>query len=159
MVDETIRGSALSFEGVKVSMSQDKNGIILRLNVHPNDCPKELHTDWVGTRYMVAMVRLNDDDTPDDRGYVEIQKVIASAGLLCRNEEFYKYIFDLAIANSMDNVLHTNVPSEMENECIDAMKKICGIKSRTEFRDNEAARKKFEALRNDFMVWKKGWKP
>jgi hypothetical protein len=159
MADEIIRGSALSFEAVKVSMSQDKNGIILRLNVHPNDCPKELHTDWVGTRYMVAMVRLNDDDTPDDRGYVEIQKLIASAGLLCRNEEFYKYIFDLAITNNMDNVWHTNVPSEMENECIDAMKKICGIKSRTEFRDNEAARKKFEALRNDFMVWKKGWKP
>ena len=159
MVDETIRGSALSFEAVKVSMSQDKNGIILRLNVHPNDCPKELHTDWVGTRYMIAMVRLNDDDTPDDRGYVEIQKLIASAGLLCRNDEFYEYIFDLSRANSMDYAWHTNVPSEMESVCIEALKNICGIKSRTEFRDNETARKKFEALRNDFMVWKKGWKP
>jgi hypothetical protein len=159
MADDTIRGSALSFEGVKVSMSQDKNGIILRLNVHPNDCPKELHTDWVGTRYMIAMVRLNDDDTPDDRGYVEIQKLIASAGLLCRNEEFYEYIFDLSRANSMDYAWHTNVPSEMESVCIEALKDVCGIKSRTEFRDNETARKKFEALRNDFMVWKKGWKP
>lgn len=159
MVDDTIRGSALSFEAVKVSMSQDKNGIILRLNVHPNDCPKELHTDWVGTRYIIAMVRLNDDDTPDDRGYVEIQKLIASAGLLCRNDEFYEYIFDLSRANSMDYAWHTNVPSEMESVCIEALKNICGIKSRTEFRDNETARKKFEALRNDFMVWKKGWKP
>ena len=159
MVDDTIRGSALSFEAVKVSMSQDKNGIILRLNVHPNDCPKELHTDWVGTRYMIAMVRLNDDDTPDDRGYVEIQKLIASAGLLCRNDEFYEYIFDLSRANSMDYAWHTNVPSEMESVCIEALKNICGIKSRTEFRYNETARKKFEALRNDFMVWKKGWKP
>lgn len=159
MVDETIRGSALSFEAVKVSMSQDKNGIILRLNVHPNDCPKELHTDWVGTRYIIAMVRLNDDDTPDDRGYVEIQKLIASAGLLCRNDEFYEYIFDLSRANSMDYAWHTNVPSEMESVCIEALKNICGIKSRTEFRYNETARKKFEALRNDFMVWKKGWKP
>lgn len=153
MPDDVIRGSALSFEGVKVSMSQDKNGIILRLNVHPNDCPKELHTDWVGTRYMIAMVRLNDDDTPDDRGYVEIQKLIASAGLLCRNEGFYEFLSASGI------VRHTSHTTEMENECIDAMKKICGIKSRTEFRDNETARKKFEALRNDFMVWKKGWKP
>ena len=59
-MSDDIRQNALSFEAVKVSMNQDKNGIILRLNVHPNDCPKELHTDWVGTRYMVAMVRLNE---------------------------------------------------------------------------------------------------
>jgi hypothetical protein len=66
-MSDDIRQNALSFEAVKVSMNQDKNGIILRLNVHPNDCPKELHTDWVGTRYMVAMVRLNDEDMPDTR--------------------------------------------------------------------------------------------
>ena len=153
MVDDTIRGSALSFEGVKVSMSQDKNGIILRLNVHPNDCPKELHTDWVGTRYMIAMVRLNDDDTPDDRGYVDVQKIIASAGLLCRNDQFYEYLYETY------QMKYVTTPSEMENECVEVLKKVCNIKSRTEFRDNEAARKKFEALRNDFMVWKKGWKP
>jgi len=153
MADEVIRGSALSFEAVKVSMSQDKNGIILRLNVHPNDCPKELHTDWVGTRYMIAMVRLNDDDTPDDRGYVDIQKLIASAGLLCRNEEFYGFLHGIYDMNFV------TTPNDMEAECVEVLKRVCNIKSRTEFRDNETARKKFEALRNDFMVWKKGWKP
>jgi hypothetical protein len=134
-------------------MSQDKNGIILRLNVHPNDCPKALHTDWVGTRYMIAMVRLNDDDTPDDRGYVEIQKIIASAGLLCRNPEFYIFIHETY------KTPWVFTPPDMENECVEVLKRVCNIKSRTEFRDNETARKKFEALRNDFMVWKKGWKP
>lgn len=153
MVDETIRGSALSFEGVKVSMSQDKNGIILRLNVHPNDCPKELHTDWVGTRYMIAMVRLNDDDTVDDRGHVDIGKLIASAGLLCRNHEFYEYLYGVY------QMKYVTTASEMEAQCVEVMKRLCNIKSRTEFRDNEAARKQFEALRSDFMVWKKGWKP
>lgn len=153
MVDETIRGSALSFEGVKVSMSQDKNGIILRLNVHPNDCPKELHTDWVGTRYMIAMVRLNDDDTPDDRGHVYIQKIIASAGLLCRNDDFYAFLLEKGF------VEHSNSVDDMEELCIHALRNICGINSRSEFRDNEAARKNFEALRSDFMVWKKGWTP
>jgi hypothetical protein len=65
MGQNDVRQSALHFEAVKVSMSQDKNGIILRLNVHPNDCPKELHTDWVGSRYIIAMVKLTDDDKPD----------------------------------------------------------------------------------------------
>ncbi len=150
MDDDTIRGSAIGFEAVKVSMSQDKNGIILRLNVHPNDCPKELHTDWVGTRYMVAMVRLNEDDTPDDRGYVAIQRLIASAGLLCRNKDFFAFLVDCGMAS------HTPVASEMEEQAKSAVRAYCGIKSRSEFKDDEVARGKFEKLRGDFRTWKQG---
>ena len=150
MSDAPIRDIALHFEAVKVSMSQDKNGIILRLNVHPNDCPKELHTDWVGTRYVVAMVRLQDDDTPDDRGYVAVQRLIASAGLPCRNEDFFAFLVACGMA------VPTADASQMESKSADAIRLICGIKSRGEFRDNEAAREKFEALRNDFKNWKQG---
>jgi hypothetical protein len=150
MTDAPIRDIAMHFEAVKVSMSQDKNGIILRLNVHPNDCPKELHTDWVGTRYVVAMVRLQDDDTPDDRGYVAIQRMIASAGLLCRNEDFFAFLVECGMA------MPTADAAQMESKSADAIRLICGIKSRGEFRDNEAAREKFEALRNDFRNWKQG---
>ena len=57
-----VRKNAMNFEAVKVSMSQNKEGVILRLSVHPNDCPPDLHTDWVGSRYVVAMVKLNDQD-------------------------------------------------------------------------------------------------
>jgi hypothetical protein len=148
MTDAPIRDIAMHFEAVKVSMSQDKNGIILRLNVHPNDCPKELHTDWVGTRYVVAMVRLQEDDTPDDRGFVAVQRLIASAGLLCRNEDFFAFLVDC------DMAVPTVDPAEMESQSADAIRTVCEIKSRSEFRDNEAARGKFEALRNDFKKWK-----
>jgi hypothetical protein len=143
-----IRHAAMNFEAVKVSMSQDKNGITLRLSVHPNDCPKELHTDWVGTRYMVAMVRLQDDDTPDDRGYVAIQKMIASAGMLCRNPEFQRY-------------LHENQHSfaQTEEEAVTALKVICGIESRSDFKTNESARKQFEALKQSFDKWLRGKSP
>jgi hypothetical protein len=150
MNDTPIRDIAMNFEAVKVSMSQDKNGIILRLNVHPNDCPKELHTDWVGTRYVVAMVRLQDDDTPDDRGYVAIQRLIASAGLLSRNEDFFAFLVDYGMAEP------TARADEMETRSAEAIRKVCGIQSRSEFRDNETAREKFEALRGEFRNWKQG---
>lgn len=150
MTDAPIRDIAMHFEAVKVSMSQDKNGIILRLNVHPNDCPKELHTDWVGTRYVVAMVKLQEDDTPDDRGYVAVQRLVASAGLLCRNEDFFAFLVECGMA------MPTVDAAEMESQSADAIRTMCGIKSRSEFRDNEAARVKFEALRNDFRNWKRG---
>lgn len=150
MTDAPVRDIAMNFEAVKVSMSQDKNGIILRLNVHPNDCPKELHTDWVGTRYVVAMVKLNDDDTADDRGYVAVQRLVASAGMLCRNEDFFAFLVVCGMAT------WTSDAGEMESQCAEAIRLICGIKSRGEFRDNETARKKFEALRDDFRKWKRG---
>jgi hypothetical protein len=122
-----IRDAAMGFEAVKVSMSQDRNGIILRLNVHPNDCPSELHTDWVGTRYMVAMVRLNE---------------------LCRNPEFGGYLHGVGLIDEVD-------PFKIENAAVEAVRKYCGITSRSEFRDNPDARSKFEKLREDFTEWKK----
>ncbi|MGC4008875.1 MAG: hypothetical protein QM805_07790 [Pseudomonas sp.] len=155
MTDEMTRHAAMGFEAVKVSMSQDKNGIILRLNVHPNDCPKELITDWVGTRYMVGMVRINDDDTPDDRGYAEVQKMITSAGQLCRNESFFTF---LSVVGLVDH--HISGVEERENASAEAVRDYCGIQSRAEMKTNEEARKKFETMRQSFKNWKEGkpWK-
>ena len=66
-VEEEKKVSNVSFEAVKTSMMQDKNGTNIRLTIHPNDVPQDLHKDWVGSRYMVVMVKLNEDGTPDER--------------------------------------------------------------------------------------------
>jgi hypothetical protein len=140
-----IRESAIGFEAVKASMSQTKQGIALRLIVHPNDCPPELHTDWVGTRYMVAMVRLNDQDEPETReNERHIEKLIASAGFLCRNLEFQGYLSERGL-----------IEEYSERAAVAAIREYCGIKSRAEIRDNAQARARFEELRGDFIKWKK----
>ena len=66
-MEEEKKIEGVSFEAVKTSMMQDKNGTNIRLTIHPNDVPPELHKDWVGSRYMVIMVKVNEDGTPDDR--------------------------------------------------------------------------------------------
>ena len=136
---DNIRDAAMNFEAVKVSMSQDRNGIILRLNVHPNDCPPELHTDWVGTRYVVAMVRLNDQDEPETREeHQHIERLIASAGLLCRNAEFGKYVNDVGYINEND-------PVNLERAVTQAVREHCNIQSRSEL---EIAQKLVRNLNN-----------
>ena len=65
----------ISFEAVKTSMMQDKNGTNIKLTIHPNDVPQDLHKDWVGSRYMVVMVKLNEDGTPDERNENDQEKV------------------------------------------------------------------------------------
>lgn len=67
IMEEEKKIEGVSFEAVKTSMMQDKNGTNIKLTIHPNDVPPELHKDWVGSRYMVVMVKVNEDGTPDDR--------------------------------------------------------------------------------------------
>ena len=138
METSDVRENAMHFEAVKVSMSQNKDGVMLRLAVHPNDCPPELHTDWVGSRYVVAMVKLNDQDEPDERQEQKrIERLISACGLLCRNEDFWSF---LMVGN--------------EEEAVNEIRERCSIKSRTEFRDNVGARNKFEEIREEFTKWK-----
>ena len=66
-MEEEKKVEGVSFEAVKTSIMQDKNGTNIRLTIHPNDVPQDLHKDWVGSRYMVVMVKLNEDGTPDNR--------------------------------------------------------------------------------------------
>ncbi len=66
---------SVKFEAVKTSMMQDKNGTNIRLTIHPNDVPQDLHKDWVGSRDMVVMVKLNEDGTPDTRSNNVINEV------------------------------------------------------------------------------------
>jgi len=147
---EEIKQAAIHFEAIKVSMNQNKEGMALRLSIHPNDCPQELLSDWVGTRYMVAMVRLTDDDRPDMREEQrEIERMITSAGMLCRNEDFYQFMFERSLCD------FATEQEEMEKECVEGLKKVCGIKSRADLRSDVSARKMFEYVREEFKQWKK----
>ena len=134
-----VRDNAMNFEAVKVSMSQNKEGVILRLSVHPNDCPSDLHTDWVGSRYMVAMVKLNDQDEIETRENEKaVQRLIASCGLLCRELDFQSFL-------GVDS----------EDKAVDSIREKCGISSRSEFRDNILARESFIRIREEYKQWKK----
>ena len=73
--EDGIEVPTISFEAIKTSMMQDKNGTNIRLTIHPNDVPPQLHKDWVGSRYMVVMVKINDDGTPDERKYNDITEI------------------------------------------------------------------------------------
>ena len=149
-VPSTIRDAAVHFEAVKTSMSQSKQGTILRLAIHPNEVPPSLHTDWVGSRYMVALVKLDDQDQPEipeERRVTE--RMIASAGMLCRNPDFAKFLFeqDMLVGVPKDD-------ADRENLVADVIRDHLGIQSRTEFHTNSIAREGFKKLQEEFVRWK-----
>ncbi len=46
----TARAAALAFEAKKIAMTQDKNGVILKLAIHPLHVPPDLYTAHLGAR-------------------------------------------------------------------------------------------------------------
>lgn len=135
-----VKQNAINFEGVKIGLSHtEKSGIIVRIAIHPHDVPQELLTDLLGSRYMVAMVKLNDQDEIETRQNEQaIQRLIASCGLLCREPEFQTFL-------GVDG----------EEAAIDEIRNRCEISSRTEFRENLTARAKFIEIREDYKKWTK----
>ena len=75
-------------------MKQDKTGIILTLNIHPDELPTDLMRDFVGARYQVVMVRLNDADKPMSRDQEYSRDPVRTAGILCRDKQFAQYLFE-----------------------------------------------------------------
>lgn len=128
--------NTIQCEVVKIAMSQDKNGHILKVAIHPSDLPKDLMLDPLGTRYVMVLARLNDQDEvvqPKDKS--EADKAISMAGLLCRNQRFIDWMFDFGQSYSRD-----------EAGTVDGVKTYCGIESRKDFRTDEDARRRFFAL-------------
>jgi len=133
---------AVHFEGIKISMTQSSDGIVLKLAVHPDDCPASLMTDWVGSRYMVAMAKIDEHErVVSDKE--SIDKLKASCGALCRNEKFQTWL-----------LLHSGLEVNEAN-AVSVLKEQLGISSRSEFDTNQNARAAFNDMREEFQVWLK----
>ena len=139
--------NTIQCEVVKIAMSQDKNGHILKLSIHPNELPKDLVLDPLGSRYVMVLARLNDqDEVVQPKEKTDGDKAVDIAGLLCRNDRFISWLFDHGHSDSRD-----------QHGAIAAIRDICGVQSRAEFRTNEEARERFFELKAEFeAALKKG---
>ena len=134
---------AIQFEGVKVALKQDKTGYVLALSIHPDDVPMELLRDFVGARYGVAMVRMDGNEQPMDRQEQDGDKSIRIAGMLCRDPDFWKYLY-----------ADSQIMFENEKESTEWLRDYLNIQSRSELKTNVQAREMLEKLHKDIMIWK-----
>lgn len=137
---QAARDAALHFEAVKTSMRQDKDGSKITLAIHPSQVPVDLFAAPTGTRFMVAMVIVGDDERPvKGRDTTEGERAVQSAAMLCRNPKFQKWLEARGFAMMAD-----------EASAADAIRAFCNIDSRSELATNHAARTKFLKLREAF---------
>lgn len=132
----------LQFEAVKIAMKQDKTGIILTLNIHPDELPVDLMRDFVGARYQVVMVRLNDADKPMSRDQEYSRDPVRTAGILCRDKQFAQYLFE-----------KEEIFEKKEADVIEWLKGELDIESRTELKEDQQKAKKFWAIYEEYQRW------
>lgn len=141
----------LTYEAVKVSMNQTKDGIKITLVIHPNDIPADLLTDPVGSRYRVVMVLLDDHDQPETRAAkllpTEGQHVahrrsdqgneaVMTSARLAKNPRFQQWMVEEGYALS-----------PAEPEAAQGIRLYCGIESRAEIATSDRALRAFNDLR------------
>ena len=133
---------------VKTSVSQSKQSTI-KSSLHPNEAAQPTH-GWVGSLYG-GNGELDDEDKPQMSDQQrETERLIASAGMLCRNLDFAKFLFDI------DSLLGVpNDESEREKRVADALRDILGVESRSEMRTNSVARERFKNMVEEFTRWSK----
>jgi len=135
----------IQFEGIKTGLKQSKDGYVLTLAVHPDEIQDDLMRDFVGSRYVVVMVRLGDDEQPLNREQeFPGDHAVKMAGMLCRDPEFWEWL-------SQKDLLET----KSEKGCAEWLSLYLGIESRKELKINEDARELFNRLKASFEAWRK----
>jgi len=144
-----------NFEAVKVALKQDKNGYILTLAIHPDDISEDVMRDFVGSRYQIVMVRLNDDETvmqerpkesavakPAKQERDKVPGIVSSAGILCRDPDFWDYLKD------QGELLEKN-----ESNAVEVLHRMVGINSRLELVNNPDKELAYDTIVREFREW------
>lgn len=133
----------LQFEGVKVSLKQDKTGYVLNLSLHPDDIPEELLRDFVGSRYQVVMVRIDQNEQPMDRqANFEGDKAVRTAGMLCKDPKFWKYLY-----------AQEQIFDEDMDDATEWVRSYLNVESRSDLKTNHEARILLERLNREYQAW------
>ena len=131
------------FEAKKISMKQTKDGYVLNLAIHPDEVPNEVIRDFVGARYMVVMVRLDDEEKPLNREEYAGAQMVKLAGMLCRDKEFWEFL------QEEGQLFETS-----EKECIEWMQNYLVVGSRSEIKNNLASQRALKDIYTEYKEWK-----
>jgi hypothetical protein len=167
----TARESASHCEAKKHGLRQTQDGIVVSFVLHPNQVPAALQLAQLGTRYMLALVEIGDDEKPINRKEEQTpveplapkpapsadnaaarapskpvapeKRLTRIAAILCADPVFQSFLFE-----------HDMIDERSEEKARLAVHFICHIKSRRDIIPGTPAGDEWEKLYSKFMAWK-----
>lgn len=133
-----------NFEAVKVAIKQDRTGYVLTLSIHPDDISEDVLRDFVGARYQVVMVRIDDQEQPMKR---KQDSMVTKSAVLCRSPQFWEWLVSL-------NELTPDAVNEAD--AAETVHRMLAIKSRSDLATDAGARTAFGAMMAEYEAWKVG---
>jgi len=131
------------FEAVKVGIKQDNSGYILTLRIHPDELPEEIMRDFVGSRYLTVMVRLNEEERPMNREQELARDMVRISGMLCRDPGFWQFL------QESDQIIERS-----EKEATSWLKAYLKVESRADISKSQQAVEKMLGIKQEFVSWK-----
>lgn len=158
--------NALHCEAKKHAYRQTQDGVVVSFVIHPQEVPEGLATASLGTRYMIALVEIGDDELPVEKAApiktsisfdkIESEKVpekermtwqelqpSAQAAIRCNEPVFWAFLREDYSQQVND-----------ADEAATAVRKLCDVNTRAAFNTNSRARAKWENLDQSFGAWK-----
>jgi hypothetical protein len=79
------RAAATHCEARKTAYRQTKEGVVVSFVIHPNDVPDSVALAQLGTRYLLALVEIGDDEQPITHSPATAESSRESAAVLPEN--------------------------------------------------------------------------
>lgn len=163
--------TAQHFEVKKHAVRQTADGWVMSFVVHPADMSSEFAIAPLGTRYMLALAEIGDDETPaapssqppkrkegaddgtqSEAGYLggalraPGERAVVRAALLPKDPMFRRWLIETKRADQ-----------DGEDIAIRYVRAACGVLSRAELATNGRAAANFKLMENTFWAWRNGW--
>jgi len=139
---DAAREAAISVEAKLAGFSKrGDGGLSLRFTIHPNDIVPEIMNAPLGTRYLVALVELDDNEEPK---FKPLNHLAQQAALLCKEPLFWNFLTD----SSLDGVRITS-----EEMAINKIYRDCAISSRREIRPGTTAALAWQDIVDKFKMY------
>jgi uncharacterized protein YcgL (UPF0745 family) len=124
-------------------MKQDNSGYILTLRIHPDEVPEVIMRDFVGSRYMTVMVRLNEEERPMNREQELAKDMVRVSGMLCRDPDFWQFLQESG-----------EIIEKSDKEATEWLKRYLKVESRADISKSQEAVEKMLGIKREFGSWK-----
>ena len=135
--------ASLHCEARKWSYRQTKEGVVISFLIHPNELPDGLALAPLGTRFMLAVCEIDDQEQPakpkekTPKSFHDMSPA-NQAGILCADEAFQKFLAE------------TVGPTD---DAAATVRLICGVTSRGDIKPGTESARRWASIVSDYRAW------
>lgn len=170
-----IRDNAIHCEAKKHAYRQTQDGVVVSFVLHPQEVPEGLAIAALGTRYMLALVEIGDDEKPKagsssgktpafeaesggsspspaakSKTWHEL-KASQQAGIRCNEPAFHKFLNEGVRIGAVGNQRAWSKPVTNTDEAAEAVRYLCAVNSRADLDKGTGTR--WGELESKYFAW------